>query len=67
MTDTTMIEGHTCRYHSDYKGWKIYRAIDGGQPRMCYFGIGFTDVGGLTTVTSRNLSGIKDKITEARR
>lgn len=64
MTDTTFIEGHTCRYHSDYKGWQIYRAIDGGQPRMCYFGVGFTGRG-LTTVSVRNLSGIKDRITEA--
>ena len=61
----TNIEGSTCKFHSVYKGWEIYRAWDVVEDhgRMLYFGVGITDRG-LTTVKARNLDGVKAAISE---
>lgn len=66
MTFTT-IERTTCKFHSNYKGWAIYRAWDivEDHGRMLYFGVGITDRG-LTTVKARNLDGVKAAISEVK-
>lgn len=61
----TNIEGNTCKFHSIYKGWEIYRAWDVVEDhgRMLYFGVGATEEG-LIVVKARNLGGIKDAISK---
>lgn len=65
--DFKMINGEYCKYHSLYKGWELYRGwnILGNHGRMLYFAVGFTAKGGLTILTAKNLSGIKEAVTEA--
>lgn len=65
MTDgTTMINGHTARFHSQYKTADLYRCYDGGKPRMRYFAVCLTKTAGLVTLEARNLSGIKEEVTK---
>jgi hypothetical protein len=59
-----MINGHQALYHSQYKGWDLYRCYDGGSARMLYFAVAVTDTGGLTVLEARNLAGIKKRVTE---
>lgn len=53
-----IISGDYCKFHSDYKGWELYRAwnIPGGHGKMRYFAVKDGDVR-----EARNLSGIKEK------
>ena len=60
----TTIDGHVARFHSQYKTWDIYRCFDGGSPRMLYFACGFVN-GGMVVLEAKNLSGIREKVTEA--
>lgn len=52
-----------CRFHSDYKGWGIWREWDlcGGHGRMSYFGV----KDGEEPLHAKNLDGIKAAISEA--
>lgn len=65
MTDGTkfiMIGNEYCKFHSKYKGWKLYRAwnIREDHGKMLYFAISPKN----DLVRSRNLSGIKDAVSE---
>lgn len=59
----TKINGSTCKFHSVYKGWEIYRAWDVVEDhgRMLYYGVKDK---GMTTVQSRNLGGLKAVISK---
>lgn len=61
-----LIMNYPCRFHSEYKGWEIYRAWDimNDHGRMLYFASGITPEGGLTILQAKNLSGIKKKVSE---
>lgn len=53
---------HHVQYHSDYKGYQIYREYNPltDRPMMSYFAIK-----AAMTLHAKNLSGIKDRVTEA--
>lgn len=61
----TKICGSTCKFHSVYKGWLIYRAwdLEEDHGRMLYYGLGSTE-DGLITIKARNLGGIKSAISK---
>lgn len=64
--ELTLIMNYPCRFHSEYKGWEIYRAWDivNDHGRMLYFASGITPEGGLTILQAKNLSGIKARVSE---
>ena len=61
----TKINGSTCKFHSVYKGWEIYRAWDVVEDhgRMLYYGVKATDKG-MTTVQAKNLDSVKAMISK---
>ena len=52
----TLISGDRCKFHSNYKGWKLYRAWDVSEDhgKMRYFAVKDEEIR-----EARNLSGIK--------
>lgn len=56
------IGGYQCVYHSLYKGYEIYRAVNGltERPMMLYFAVSAEGV----ILRSKNLSGIKNRVSE---
>ena len=55
----TVISGDYAKYHSTYKGWKLYRAwnVQENHGKMRYFGVSEGKI-----VEAKNLSGIKYKV-----
>lgn len=62
-TDYAIIGNEMCKFHSKYKGWKLYRAwnVRDNHGKMLYFAISPKN----DLVRSRNLSGIKDAVSGA--
>lgn len=59
----TMIGSEYCKFHSKYKGWKLYRAwnIRDDHGKMLYFAISPKN----DLIRARNLYGIKAEVREA--
>ena len=59
----SVILGYPCRFHSNYKGFQLWRDVSGGTPRMHYIAVGI-DAKGMVTIEARNLDGIKGRVTK---
>ena len=61
-TDYAVIGNEMCKFHSKYKGWKLYRAwnMREGHGKMLYFAISPKN----DLIRARNLYDIKGKVRE---